>query len=92
MLKVCPLAAFSALIGVVAGLARKHSWVPDYLLASIEHPYAAQVFGIVVGYLLIMRLNACLQRWDAGMAAPLVWCNDSRNIGRHDANQPRTAH
>jgi predicted membrane chloride channel (bestrophin family) len=36
---------------------------------DIDHPYAAQVFGIVVGFLVITRLNASLGRWNEGMTA-----------------------
>ena len=67
MLKVLPIALALASLSLFAGLARKNQWLPPWALASIKHPYAAQVFGIVVGYLLIMRLNACLNRWDKGM-------------------------
>ena len=52
MMKVLPIAAVAASVSVGAGLARKNEWLPPWLLSSIKHPYAAQVFGIVVGYLL----------------------------------------
>ena len=67
MLKVMVIGAFSAALSTAIALARKNETLPAWALPSIQHPYAAQVFGIVVGYLLIMRLNTCLSRWDSGM-------------------------
>jgi len=67
---VClPIALFSTLIGLTALMIRRLQLVPERYLAAIEHPYAAQVFGIVAGYLLIMRLNIAMTRWDAGMSS-----------------------
>lgn len=68
ILRVFPMSMLVSIMAVLAGLARKNEWLPPWALSSIKHPYAAQVFGIVVGYLLIMRLNMCVQRWDAGMS------------------------
>ena len=49
MTKVMPIAALAASVAIFAGLARKNQWLPPWMLSSIKHPYAAQVFGIFVG-------------------------------------------
>merc|ERR1719487_1185977 len=68
ILRIVPMSTFVTAIAVFAGIARKNEWLPPWALSTIKHPYAAQVFGVVVGYLLIMRLNMCVNRWDSGMA------------------------
>jgi len=66
---VCfPIALFSTFIALSALIIRRFKLVPEEYLAAIDHPYAAQVLGIVVGYLLIMRLNVAMTRWDQGMS------------------------
>merc|ERR1719253_1061090 len=64
-----PIALFSTGIAIVALIVRRGKLVDERYLSAIEHPYAAQVFGIITGYLLIMRLQISVQRWDHGMAS-----------------------
>merc|ERR550537_1568694 len=68
-LSCIPISILSTVISMVALVLRRWELVDERYLSAIEHPYAAQVFGIITGYLLIMRLQVSVQRWDHGMAS-----------------------
>jgi predicted membrane chloride channel (bestrophin family) len=64
---VLPVATLSALWGLTVHLFRKYEVFVHTFDHIMFHPYAAQVFGIVIGWLIIMRLNQSVSRWDGGM-------------------------
>merc|ERR1719440_1543561 len=62
-----PVALISALLSLIVGILRRTVEIPELFDNLIDHQYAAQVFGVVVGYLVVMRVTASLSRWDNGM-------------------------
>ena len=62
----------SAVAVVVINYCRRHQIMTWLFGAAIAHPYAAQVYGIIMGYLVVQRLNISLQRWSSGAQAVAI--------------------
>ena len=68
--KCCvPAAAVSGFISWLAYQARTSPNVPREFMPTMAKPYAAQVLGVIVGFLLVMRLTQGMRRWNNGMIA-----------------------
>ena len=64
--RAIPLSALSALIVIVINYCRRNNVMTWLFGSNIAHPYAAQVYGIIMGYLVVNRLNISLARWNNG--------------------------
>merc|ERR1719379_3165633 len=42
--------------------------LPNVPLPEIEHPFAVQIFALILGYVIVFRTNMALSRYRDGMA------------------------
>jgi predicted membrane chloride channel (bestrophin family) len=53
--------------GAAGGENANVSWLIPFELPAIEHPFAVQIFAIVLGYVIVFRTNMALGRYRDGM-------------------------
>lgn len=70
LVNTLPIAITSAVVGVLSGLVRQNllPGVESWWAASIEHPLAVQIFGIMFSFLITNRVSAAIGRWWDGMS------------------------
>merc|ERR1719409_32705 len=65
-----PVALSAMLLSIGCIFVRRGAYGANtWWAAAIEHPFAAQVFGIVLGFITANRLTLAMSRWWEGMSA-----------------------
>merc|ERR1719409_952571 len=65
-----PVALGAMFLSICCLFVRRGAYGADtWWAAAIEHPFAAQVFGIVLGFITANRLTLAMSRWWEGMSA-----------------------